>query len=292
LARLLPKVEEKRKQKKKRKSRHPPPLASNVEEMIHAYQRTNEKALTNFNGLPSPHPHVRLRDLASFCQSLHFREYRILRCRGIVVSITLETVAEEEENVVEGRRTDDKWKSISGDQRKQPALASLRKHTMRRILVTLRSTSADEDDAGDNSRQQQEQEEEEEERQQQEEEEEEEEEEPTEFVCEVALMSPTEGMPSTVPHNLYASARKKRLQAAGNLPTLMDAIMSCFTCGLRENDPVVLELMKARATSEQVQVLDRVLSGRRFHCLMEIERVLGGRREKRPALIVVKEIPV
>jgi hypothetical protein len=233
---------------------------------VHMHQRSNEREFSNRR--TSRYPNVSLRDLDSFSRSLHFREYRILRCSGIIESITMENASK-----VDLSNVKEEWTSVVANPKYQPVVNSLIRHSSRRVLVTLRSMRTGADDAGDDGSQQ------------------EKEYESTKCVLEVALMPPTEGMPSTVPNSLYSLARKKRSQTAGGLPTPMDAVVACFACGMQENDPLVSELMSAPTTSKQVQVLHRALRGRRFDCLIEIERVPAGMRQKRPSLIVVKEIP-
>ena len=158
---------------------------------------------SSFFSKSASYPFIKLPDLHSLCESLHFREYRVLSCRGTITNIEIKT----------DPSLHDQWElytelsentSENGDM-----LREILVQTADSMLVTMKC-APDSDFFDPASRP----------------------------VFEVLQMQPFEGMPSSVPNSLYQHAKKKRLERFGGVSSLTDAIASCFTCGKDDDDEV------------------------------------------------------
>jgi hypothetical protein len=267
--------------------------------LVHSCQRSS--------GLTKRYPYARLSDLKELYHALHFREYRVLRCKGIITNVRIIPPPD-----LSG--FPNQWAVEYGDGVSSEALNTLRECTGTRVTVTLQSIDEDGGGGGSSSS--------------------------SSAggggggvvypdLVDVAMMRPMESMPLNVPGSLYRHAEIQRGEQDGGvgLPTVLDAVASCFTCGRREEDVVsvvvvvvvggekwvlrlgtdfcsfvvvvvvavvVWQLVKGMIRCQSVkqleQCLKKGLKGKTFLCLIEMERAAKGTPERAVRLILAEEV--
>lgn len=182
------------------------PTSPDASSYTHGMERTNDLALATASSFaPSSsfrrYPLVRLADVERIKSSLHFREHRVFKCKGVLTSLVMPI------QLPPGSESGRWHQNVQQGAQAATALThSVRNCTERRVFVTLRSV-----DAGADGQ---------------------------EVMFEVALMRPTEGMPSRVPRDLYRHMQQKRDKQLGKLSSILDAVVACFTSGRKAHDPV------------------------------------------------------
>ena len=96
--------------------------------LVHSCQRSS--------GLTKRYPHARLSDLKELYHALHFREYRVLRCKGIITNVRIIPPP-----ALSG--SPNQWTVEYGGGVSSEALNTLRECTGTRVTVTMKSIDVD-----------------------------------------------------------------------------------------------------------------------------------------------------
>jgi len=175
----------------------------------HTMERTSDLVL--HPNVTTRYPKIKLSDIHSIHNAMHFREYRVFQCKGRFKSILIEHY--ESHNGHWKKKENSLLNNANNGNNNEDILEDL-VQLKEKILITFESIQENESNPKSKGHSSS-----------------------GRVVFDLAPMRPTESMPRRVPAALYQHMAAKR-QDQFNLSSTMDAVVSCFTSGKDGTDPV------------------------------------------------------